>query len=87
VSVLALSTAAGALDIAGAVLTIAASRSNATASPRNSAGARCARSDVLTKYSVPRWSTASASRRVSQQDQESARPELIATVTRSSRCT
>jgi hypothetical protein len=35
-------------------LAIAASRSKATASLRNSAGARCARSDVLTKYSVVR---------------------------------
>ena len=37
----------GVCDIAGAVLAIAASRSNAIASPRSSAGARCARFDVL----------------------------------------
>jgi hypothetical protein len=44
----------------------------------------CAKSEVLARNSAARPSTASASRLVSQHDQESARPALIAAAMRSS---
>ena len=84
VATVVLRTWGGVSDIAEAVWATAASRSNATTSPRASGAARCTSVDVLARNLPAFSSNASDSRRVSQQDHASALAGLTAARMRSS---